>query len=123
MPDDVNIEEHNGEHAAEQADEPIEQPIEQVEGAFDEPVEEAAAEEPVAQEAAPETAEAAAEPAAEEEALPLSTKNWFIIHTYSGFEQKVADSLKSRADAFGFAPQIGQILIPTEEVVELRNGK
>src|SRR5579862_10010954 len=52
-----------------------------------------------------------------------SNKNWFIVHTYSGFEQKVADSLKSRADAFGFAHQIGQILIPTEEVVELRAGK
>jgi len=60
------------------------------------------------------------EPAAE---LPPSDKKWFIIHTYSGFEQKVASSLKSRAEAFGFAEQIGQILIPTEEVVELRNGK
>jgi transcriptional antiterminator NusG len=55
--------------------------------------------------------------------LPLSDKKWFIIHTYSGFEQKVASSLRSRAEAFGFADQIGQILIPTEEVVELRNGK
>jgi len=55
--------------------------------------------------------------------LAPSTKKWFIIHTYSGFEQKVADSLRSRAEAFGFADQIGQILIPTEEVVELRNGK
>ena len=51
------------------------------------------------------------------------TKHWYIIHTYSGFEQKVADSLKGRAQAFGFADQIGQILIPTEEVVELRGGK
>ena len=50
-------------------------------------------------------------------------KNWFIIHTYSGFENKVAESLKTRAEAFGFAHEIGQILIPTEEVVELRNGK
>ena len=50
-------------------------------------------------------------------------KNWYIIHTYSGFEQKVSDSLRSRAQAFGFADQIGEILIPTEEVVELRNGK
>src|SRR6185295_16812825 len=50
-------------------------------------------------------------------------KNWYIIHAYSGFENKVAESLKSRADAFGFADKIGQILIPTEEVVELRNGK
>jgi transcriptional antiterminator NusG len=53
----------------------------------------------------------------------LSSKNWFIVHTYSGFEQKVADSLRSRAEAFGFSDKIGQILIPTEEVVELRNGK
>jgi transcriptional antiterminator NusG len=51
------------------------------------------------------------------------TKHWYIIHTYSGFEQKVAESLKSRSEAFGFADKIGQVLIPTEEVVELRNGK
>lgn len=51
------------------------------------------------------------------------TKKWYIIHSYSGFEQKVADSLRSRAEAFGFSHKIGQILIPTEEVVELRNGK
>ena len=50
-------------------------------------------------------------------------KKWFIIHTYSGFEQKVEESLRSRAQAFGFADKIGQVLIPTEEVVELRNGK
>jgi transcription termination/antitermination protein NusG len=56
-------------------------------------------------------------------AEPESTKRWYIIHTYSGFEQKVADSLKTRAEAFGFSDQIGQVLIPTEEVVELRNGK
>lgn len=52
-----------------------------------------------------------------------SSKQWFIIHTYSGFEQKVADSLRGRAQAFGFADKIGQILIPTEEVVEVRSGK
>lgn len=50
-------------------------------------------------------------------------KNWYIIHAYSGFEQKVADSLRTRAQAYGFANRIGQVLIPTEEVVELRNGK
>jgi transcriptional antiterminator NusG len=52
-----------------------------------------------------------------------SPRKWFIIHTYSGFENKVAESLRSRAQAFGFDDKIGQILIPTEEVVELRNGK
>jgi len=61
---------------------------------------------------------AAAEPTVSDE-----LKNWYIIHTYSGFEQKVADSLKGRAQAFGFSDKIGQILIPTEEVVELRGGK
>lgn len=52
-----------------------------------------------------------------------SSKEWYILHTYSGFEQKVADSLRGRGEAFGFADKIGQILIPTEEVVELRGGK
>ena len=66
------------------------------------------------------------EPIASEIAEPieeLSAKQWYILHTYSGFENKVAESLKSRGEAFGFADKIGQILIPTEEVVELRNGK
>lgn len=49
--------------------------------------------------------------------------HWYIIHSYSGFEQKVAESLRTRAEAFGFAHKIGAVLIPTEEVVELRNGK
>jgi len=52
-----------------------------------------------------------------------TTKNWYIIHTYSGFENKVAESLRGRALAFGFNERLGQILIPTEEVFELRNGK
>src|SRR6202451_3457367 len=66
---------------------------------------------------------AAPEEAATPALVSEEHKNWYIIHTYSGFEQKVADSLKGRAQAFGFADQIGQILIPTEEVVELRGGK
>src|SRR4051794_2986658 len=60
---------------------------------------------------------------AEEAPLPVETKQWYIVHTYSGFERKVAESLRTRADAFGFGDAIGQILIPEEEVVELRNGK
>jgi transcription termination/antitermination protein NusG len=71
-----------------------------------------------------ESAGASSEPA--EVAAPVAPpapKNWYIIHTYSGFENKVAESLKTRSEAFGFADKIGQILIPTEEVVELRNGK
>lgn len=85
-------------------------------------------EEPVAP-APPAAAAPAAEPPPAGEAAPAplydenSPRKWFIIHTYSGFEQKVAESLRSRAQAFGFADKIGQVLIPTEEVVELRGGK
>jgi len=68
----------------------------------------------------PEAPAGEASPATAED---LSPKSWFIIHTYSGFEQKVADSLRGRAEAFGYSDKIGQILIPTEEVVELRGGK
>lgn len=65
--------------------------------------------------------------AGEGDALPAVSEaegfNWYIIHTYSGFENKVSESLKARASAYGFADRLGQVLIPTEEVVELRNGK
>ena len=54
---------------------------------------------------------------------PATNKHWYIIHSYSGFENKVAESIRVHADAFGYSPRIGQILIPTEEVFELRNGK
>jgi len=60
---------------------------------------------------------------AEEAPTESPKKQWYIIHTYSGFEEKVASSLRSRAQAYGFADKIGQILIPKEEVVEVRSGK
>ncbi len=83
------------------------------------PVEELPVEEPVAAEAV--EAEAAPEETGENPAH--ANMNWFIIHTYSGFENKVAESLKSRAEAFGFDHRLGQILIPKEQVVEMKNGK
>ena len=48
---------------------------------------------------------------------------WYIIHAYSGFERKVRESLESRIAAFGLQNRIGRIMIPTEPVTELRNGK
>jgi transcriptional antiterminator NusG len=48
---------------------------------------------------------------------------WYIIHAYSGFERKVRESLESRIQAFGLQNKIGRIMIPTEPVTELRNGK
>jgi transcription termination/antitermination protein NusG len=48
---------------------------------------------------------------------------WYIIHTYSGFEKKVKESLESRVAAFNLQDKIGRVMIPTEEVVEMRGGK
>ena len=50
-------------------------------------------------------------------------KQWFIVHTYSGFERKVAESLQSRIQAFGVEEEFGQIIVPTEDVVEMKGGK
>ena len=52
-----------------------------------------------------------------------STKKWYIIHTYSGYERKVAESLMTRIQAYDLGECIRQILIPTEDVAETRNGK
>lgn len=48
---------------------------------------------------------------------------WYIIHSYSGFERKVKESLESRVQAFGLEERIGKVLIPTEAVTEVRAGK
>ena len=53
----------------------------------------------------------------------VATKNWYIVHTYSGFENKVKESLEQRVQAYGLQNEIGEILIPTEDVVEMRGGR
>lgn len=55
--------------------------------------------------------------------LSPMAKKWYIIHTYSGYERKVAESLMHRIQANALEEKIGQILIPTEDVVEIRGGK
>jgi transcriptional antiterminator NusG len=61
---------------------------------------------------------------AEQLAPPVNENfKWYIIHAYSGFERKVRESLESRIQAFGLQNRIGRIMIPTEPVTELRNGK
>ena len=48
---------------------------------------------------------------------------WYVIHTYSGHENKVRASLQERLTAMGFADRVEQILVPTEDVVEVKGGK
>ena len=48
---------------------------------------------------------------------------WYIVHAYSNFERKVAESIKERAVAANLADQFAEVLVPMEEVVEMRRGR
>jgi transcriptional antiterminator NusG len=49
-------------------------------------------------------------------------QNWYVVHVYSGFEKKVAESIREQADAQGMGELVTEVLVPTEEVVEMRRG-
>jgi len=50
------------------------------------------------------------------------TKRWYVVHVYSGFEKKVAESIKEQVKTLGMEDLIEDVLVPTEEVVEMRRG-
>jgi transcriptional antiterminator NusG len=50
-------------------------------------------------------------------------QRWYVVHVYSGFERKVAESIREQAKQSGMDEQIAEVLVPTEEVVELRRGQ
>ncbi|HEX2027030.1 MAG TPA: transcription termination/antitermination protein NusG [Nitriliruptorales bacterium] len=49
--------------------------------------------------------------------------DWYVVHTYSGYEQRVRDNLESRIKALGLEDRIYEVVIPTEEVTEFKKGK
>ncbi|MDP9021320.1 MAG: transcription termination/antitermination protein NusG [Actinomycetota bacterium] len=49
--------------------------------------------------------------------------DWYVLHTYSGYEQRVRDNLESRVKALGIEERIHEVVIPTEEVTEYKKGK
>ncbi|RMB04557.1 transcription termination/antitermination protein NusG [Eilatimonas milleporae] len=53
----------------------------------------------------------------------MSTPRWYIIHAYSGFEKKVAAAIEEQATQQGLEALVDQVIVPTEEVVEVRKGK
>ena len=52
-----------------------------------------------------------------------STKQWYAIHTYSGYEEKVAESISQRADSLDMADKIFAVMVPKEKQIEIKNGK
>src|SRR5919202_6853105 len=51
------------------------------------------------------------------------SKKWYVVHAYSGFEKSVARALLDRIQRSGMEEQFGQILVPVEEVVEMKSGQ
>jgi transcription termination/antitermination protein NusG len=67
-------------------------------------------------------------PVSTPEAAPVaaaapSNLRWYVVHAYSGMEKAVERNLRERIDRAGMQDKFGRILVPTEEVVELKNGK
>jgi transcriptional antiterminator NusG len=54
---------------------------------------------------------------------PATNKRWYVVHAYSGMEKAVERNLRERIDRSGMQDKFGRILVPMEEVVELKNGK
>ncbi len=50
-------------------------------------------------------------------------KRWYIVHTYANFEKKVAESIRKEAEAHGLDDLFDEVLVPMEEVVEMRRGR
>ena len=50
-------------------------------------------------------------------------KRWYVLHVYSGFEKKIATQIKEQADLKGLTEQIGEIIVPVEEVTEVRRAQ
>ncbi len=51
------------------------------------------------------------------------SKQWFVVHAYSNYEMRVKEALKERIERLGLEEYFGDILVPTEEVVEMREGQ
>ena len=51
------------------------------------------------------------------------SKNWYVIHTYAGYEGRVRTSILERINQMGLSETLGQVLVPTEDVIEIKDGK
>jgi transcription termination/antitermination protein NusG len=123
---------------------PTEEPVEETRAAEEEVTDEVATEEPGTDEQAGEAEEAVAEadadvPAAETAEAPVDEAedpleafrrelwakpgDWFVVHTYSGMENRVKSNLENRIISLNMEDYIHEIVVPTEEVAEIKNGQ
>jgi transcription termination/antitermination protein NusG len=58
-----------------------------------------------------------------QEAQQGDDRHWFVIHTYSGYENKVKQNLEHRIDSMEMRNQIFRVIVPTEEEIEIKNGQ
>jgi transcriptional antiterminator NusG len=101
----------------EELEEPTDEPVTEGEE-LDEPTDELATE-------GEELDEPADEPATEGEELeePTDERAWYVIHCYSGYEHKVKQNLEQRIETMQMQDRIFQVVIPTEEEIEVKDGK
>ena len=52
-----------------------------------------------------------------------STRQWYAIHTYSGYEEKVSESIRQRVESVDMADKIFDVMVPKEKQIEIKNGK
>ncbi|HET7305514.1 MAG TPA: transcription termination/antitermination protein NusG [Segeticoccus sp.] len=108
--------EQTAEQTAEQAEGGSEQPTEQAEGGSEQPTEQAEG-------GSDEPAEDA--PMTEEEfkrQLRLQEGDWFVVHSYAGYENRVKTNLENRVTSLNMEPYIFEVQVPMEEVTEIKNG-
>lgn len=67
--------------------------------------------------------EAVEEEALEEYAIPDDGREWFVVHCYSGYENKVRHSIEQRIETMGMQDMIFDVVVPTEEEIEIKDGK
>ena len=67
--------------------------------------------------------EGAEEANADVDLMPQDDRQWYVIHTYSGYENKVKTNLEHRVDSMGVKDKIYQVVIPTEDEIEIKDGQ
>lgn len=126
--EDQKLEEKTSEKPVEETEQTVEVPVED-DGtkAQEVPVEEATEQSPVSTESKSEEGLDPEDPEKDEKSKKSikqeGRQGWYVIHTYSGYEDQVAESLKQRIESMGMKDFIFSVIVPTEKQIEIKNGK